>query len=268
MLLRGLPRSFYSKLFAFAFVIICILFFFKFVSTPTNGVSDEDAELNRIVAKQLLAKAAAHKSRGGGSDRAAAAAAAGIGGKLSIVDADIEARIMEKLIQMDLAKQVRGLGNNGKAVSLNGKAKEIGDERFSVIALNEELSEHLSYNRTTPDARNPLCKAVSYDRSALPTASVVIIFYNEPYSVLVRTVHSVINTCPGHMLKEVILVDDCSTNVELKDKLDYYIKSRVGVDRVKTIRLTNRYEIGEHHFFFIHFLFVCLFLSAINVLSI
>lgn len=243
MLLRGLPRSFYTKLFALAFVITCILFYVKFMLTSSSNrpsaadygqLDDENAELNRIAAQQLLAKAAAVKGNGGG--RAVAKA----GGKLSIVDADIEDRIMEKLIRLDMAKQVKKLGDRGKAVSLVGKAKEIGEKRLSVIALNEELSEHLSYNRTTPDARNPLCKLIKYDVNSLPTASVVVIFYNEPYSVLVRTVHSVINTCPGHMLKEVILVDDCSTNVELKDKLDYYIRTRLDVDRVKTIRLKNR----------------------------
>lgn len=38
----------------------------------------------------------------------------------------------------------------------------------------------------------------------------IIIFYNEPWSVLLRTVHSVLGGSPSHLLKEIILVDDHS----------------------------------------------------------
>ena len=44
----------------------------------------------------------------------------------------------------------------------------------------------------------------------LPDTSVIIIFYNEALSTLLRTVYSVINTVPAHLLREVILIDDCS----------------------------------------------------------
>lgn len=46
--------------------------------------------------------------------------------------------------------------------------------------------------------------------SKLPTASVVIVFVNEGWSTLMRTVHSVINTSPPELLKEIVLVDDYS----------------------------------------------------------
>ncbi len=46
----------------------------------------------------------------------------------------------------------------------------------------------------------------------LPTASVILVFYDEGWGVLLRTVHSVINTSPPELLKEVVLVDDGSTD--------------------------------------------------------
>ncbi len=53
------------------------------------------------------------------------------------------------------------------------------------------------------------CKSIEYPKD-LPTASVVIVFKNERWSPVLRTVYSVLNRSPKHLLKEVILVDDQS----------------------------------------------------------
>lgn len=145
-------------------------------------------------------------------------------------------------IERDIKKQQENpnLGANGKIAHLTDPEDIArGEAQLKKIALNEELSEHISYNRTIPDARHPECRKKVYDLTTLPTASVIIIFFNEPYSVLVRTVHSVLNTSPKNLLKEVILVDDGSSNTELKYKLDYYVKTRLS-DKVKVLRLKNR----------------------------
>lgn len=146
----------------------------------------------------------------------------------------------ELSIQRDLAKQEPGLGDLGEAAYLEGAAKILGDEIYKKIALNEELSEHMSYNRTLDDFRHPLCAKQHFDVDSLPTTSVIIIFYNEPYSVLLRTVHSTLNTCAGRLLKQIILVDDGSTNEELGGKLDYYIRTRIPSGKVSVVRLKNR----------------------------
>lgn len=148
----------------------------------------------------------------------------------------------ESEIRIDLLKQkeIPKLGEGGKIAHLSDPEDIAdGEKQLKKIALNQALSEHISYNRTVPDARHPACRKKSYDVDSLLTTSVIVIFFNEPYSVLVRTVHSVINTSPKNLLKEIILVDDGSSNVDLKHKLDYYVSSRLS-DKVKIVRLKNR----------------------------
>lgn len=145
---------------------------------------------------------------------------------------------LEKLIQSELAMQRPGLGDRGEPVRRSGGEYERGEKDLAKIALNEELSKHLSFNRTTPDGRSPHCRRLRYDTKRLPSAAVIIIFYDEPFSVILRTVHSVINTATEN-LKQVILVDDASTHEDLGAKLDYYIATRLS-KHVNIIRLKRR----------------------------
>lgn len=53
------------------------------------------------------------------------------------------------------------------------------------------------------------CKSQTYSQF-LPVASVVICFYNEHYTTLLRSVHSILDRTPLELLKEIILVNDFS----------------------------------------------------------
>ena len=44
----------------------------------------------------------------------------------------------------------------------------------------------------------------------MPKASVIIIFHNEGWSTLFRTVHSVLDRSPPQLLHEIVLCDDYS----------------------------------------------------------
>lgn len=71
-----------------------------------------------------------------------------------------------------------------------------------------------------------------YNKTLYFQASVVLVFHNEGKSVLLRTVHSVINRTPSRFLEEVLLVDDFSDHEDLKLELEMYIKRFRGTVRL------------------------------------
>ncbi|XP_072910340.1 polypeptide N-acetylgalactosaminyltransferase 4 [Hemitrygon akajei] len=130
-------------------------------------------------------------------------------------------------------------GELGKAAHLNLNAEEKLQEEESIerYAINIYLSDKVSLHRHIQDDRMYECKAKKFDYRKLPTTSVIIAFYNEAWSTLLRTIHSVLETSPSVLLKELILVDDYSDRIYLKSQLEQYISN---LERVRLIRTNKR----------------------------
>lgn len=108
-------------------------------------------------------------------------------------------------------------GASGKAFKTTNlsteeqKEKERGEAKH---CFNAFASDRISLHRDLgPDTRPPECIEQKFKRCPpLPTTSVIIVFHNEAWSTLLRTVHSVLYSSPAILLKEIILVDDASVD--------------------------------------------------------
>ncbi|NXJ14765.1 GALT6 acetylgalactosaminyltransferase, partial [Odontophorus gujanensis] len=135
-----------------------------------------------------------------------------------------------------------GPGADGKAfkkeqwTAEESKEKERGYEKH---CFNAFASDRISLQRALgPDSRPPECIDQKFKRCPpLPTTSVVIVFHNEAWSTLLRTVYSVLHASPAALLREIILVDDASTDEYLKDELDHYVKQ---LQIVRVVRQAER----------------------------
>ena len=113
-------------------------------------------------------------------------------------------------------------------------------------AFEEYVSELVPLDRSLPDFRGEWCKS-NYDHlvDTLTPVSVIICFYNEAWSTLLRSVHSVMNRSPPHLIHEILLIDDSSTYQHLGQRLEDYITktwpSKKGdPGKVKLIRQPKR----------------------------
>ncbi|XP_031715071.1 probable polypeptide N-acetylgalactosaminyltransferase 8 isoform X2 [Anarrhichthys ocellatus] len=120
---------------------------------------------------------------------------------------------------------------------LSEEEQKEAETLFQSYGYNAFLSDRLPLNREIPDTRPRRCAEKKYPED-LPSMSIVLIYLDEALSIIKRAIRSLIDKTPARLLKEIILVDDHSSNEDLKEKLDDYISSiheeRPGL--VKTVR--------------------------------
>ncbi|XP_045476113.1 putative polypeptide N-acetylgalactosaminyltransferase 9 isoform X2 [Harmonia axyridis] len=132
-------------------------------------------------------------------------------------------------------------GEMGKPVvlpaNLSKDVKAMVDLGWKNNAFNQYVSDMISVHRSLPDPRDEWCKEEGRYSDDLPSTSVIICFHNEAWSVLLRTVHSVLDRSPANLIEEVVLVDDFSDMEHLKDPLEEYWAKE---PKVKIVRAKKR----------------------------
>merc|ERR1719219_953958 len=133
------------------------------------------------------------------------------------------------------------MGNGVELEKMVPKESKKKEAMYQAHGFDEYISEYLiSLNRPLPDRRDDWCKQadqVKVAPSDLPPTSVIIIFHNEAWSTLIRTVYSVVNRSPEHLIHEILLVDDASTLEHLGARLETEVER---MPKVKLLRLAWR----------------------------
>uniref|UniRef100_A0A667W988 Polypeptide N-acetylgalactosaminyltransferase n=1 Tax=Myripristis murdjan TaxID=586833 RepID=A0A667W988_9TELE len=138
-------------------------------------------------------------------------------------------------------QNLRAPGANGKAFVSGTLSFAEHLEKEAGMAknqFNQFASDRISLHRSLgSDSRHPDCVEQRFWRCpGLPTTSVIIVFHNEAWSTLLRTVYSVLHTAPAALLTEILLVDDASTDDHLKTRLEKYVQ------KLKIVRVLRQRE--------------------------
>ncbi|KAI4824260.1 hypothetical protein KUCAC02_012784 [Chaenocephalus aceratus] len=140
-----------------------------------------------------------------------------------------------------LPQDPNSLGADGKAFlkdNLSPEEEKEKEEGMTRHCFNQFASDRISLSRSLGDDTRPSeCVERKFRRCPpLPTTSVIIVFHNEAWSTLLRTVYSVLHTSPASLLIEIILVDDASVAEHLKSQLEDYVR------QLKIVRVLRQLE--------------------------
>ncbi|CAG4942340.1 unnamed protein product [Parnassius apollo] len=145
--------------------------------------------------------------------------------------------LSQEIINANNYAPVEGAGEGGRPVQLSPREIITARELFALHSYNILVGDRININRSLPDVRSESCKEVKYNIDNLPTASIIIVFHNEAWSTLMRTVMSVILRSPPTLLKQIILVDDASERKYLGKELDDAVSN---LEKVHILRSLER----------------------------
>ncbi|KAH8296564.1 hypothetical protein KR054_008014 [Drosophila jambulina] len=137
------------------------------------------------------------------------------------------------------AKVIPHLGTLGRPAKGNWTVNQLEAMAQSQreTGYNAWLSQRISPERTLYDMRHRSCKKLEYSSEKMPSVSVVITYHNEEASVLLRTLSSLRSRTPVLLLREIILVDDGSSQVDTEFNAFLQIKF---LDLVRQHRLDSQ----------------------------
>lgn len=154
-----------------------------------------------------------------------------------------------------------------EACSINNELdNHVQIEGDRLFAFNLLASNRIGFFRSLPDTRHNLCKksklltnssiisnqtSINEDKSTQksrfpryypmnvePKASIIICYYNEAPSALLRTIYTVIRRTPSELLQEIIIIDDFSENDFHLNKIKPFIEEL----KIVSLHRTDRRE--------------------------
>lgn len=146
--------------------------------------------------------------------------------------------LTDEVLNSNLFAPLPNEGKDGMPVIIPAHLSSKMRQLYHINRFNLMASDRIPLNRSLPDVRKKKCMGKYNDIQGLPKTTVIIVFHNEAWSTLLRTVHSVINRSPSILLQEILLVDDASTRKFLGKELDDYV-SRLSIP-TRVIRTTKR----------------------------
>lgn len=124
-------------------------------------------------------------------------------------------------------------------VDVRSETKEQKAKAHFQTCFNRFRSDSLPLDRPLEDARSAACPN---DFGPLPTASIVIVFFDEPLSTLLRSVASVLHRSRPEHVHEIVLVEDGGTG--LYNSTGEALKEQLGCFGEKIVLVTMPAQSG------------------------
>lgn len=164
----------------------------------------------------------------------------------SIVDKEHHVEVTLKFTHIDnpTDQYVKAEGNRRFAFNLLvsnriGLFRALPDTRNSRCRLELDLQKHTIGASSAPSSINSHSSSSNIDNLASMIklqASVIICYYNEAPSALLRTIYTILQQSPLHLLREIIVVDDSSDFEYHYNKIKPFIDSNL----VTLVRTSKR----------------------------
>jgi len=121
-----------------------------------------------------------------------------------------------------------------------------------LYSINVTLSDETSLDRDLPDTRPPVCATLPYDTFNLPKCTIIIPFFNEAPTMILRALHSVLSRSPAHLLEEIILglrtVSMLPFNVYIVDTITYGLRVLFFDHIVNALQAQNMQNVHRRRF--------------------
>jgi polypeptide N-acetylgalactosaminyltransferase len=126
--------------------------------------------------------------------------------------------LSDEILELHRRLNLTNPGHMGKPLylplQLEWDTFEMYNKSLEIYKFNEFASRLIPLDRELPDVRTDYCKQLVYSED-LPVASVIMVFHNEAPTMILRTIYSILNRSQQKLIREIILVDDCSSHGKL-----------------------------------------------------